>query len=220
MVICQFIFDMKNQRARSKDEKQQRKEEILSSALDLLLKNGVVASAAQIAAASKIAKGTIYLYFTSKEEIYLTLFQKQWDPLFLQINKAISTPDLPIKEITATIAEYVVTNTFFLPLMIACSGMLGRSKDKEVIRSYQKILSKNLEESSQLLYKRFEIPPNKGINLFLRTYALVFGMWDVIHMPTIVKEVFREEQWTDFPKNYQQELQETLEMLWHSMLHT
>ena len=209
---------MKNQRARSKDEKQKRRKDILDAALQLLLKKGTTASVQQIASASKIAKGTVYLYFGSKEEIYLTLFQQQWDPLFVQINNAVTKKKSQIVDITKTIARYVVKSEFFLPLMAACSGMLGRTTDKEVVRSYQQILAKNLENSSQLLHEKFAISHQDGIQLFLRTYAVIFGMWDVVHMAPNVKQVFAEEKWTDFPSNYEKELQETLFILWNGML--
>ncbi|MEX2664213.1 TetR family transcriptional regulator [Candidatus Uabimicrobium amorphum] len=209
---------MKNQRARSKDEKQKRKEDILNAALQLLLQKGKIASVQQIATASKVAKGTIYLYFGSKEEIYLTLFQQQWDPLFVQINNAVTKKNSQISDITKTIARYVVESKFFLPLMAACSGMLGRTADKEVVRSYQQILAKNLEHSSQILHEKFGISHQDGIQIFLRTYAIIFGMWDVVYMAPNVKQVFAEEKWTAFPSNYEKELHETLHILWAGML--
>lgn len=209
---------MKNQRARSKDEKKRRKEDILSAALQLLLKNGEVASVIQIATASGIAKGTVYLYFNSKEEIYLNLFQQEWDPLFAKINREVSKKNSQIADITNAIASYVTNSSYFLPLMTACSGMLGRTKEKEVIRSYQQILAKNLEKSSQLLSNRFGLDRRSGVNLFLRTYAIIFGMWDVIDMTATVRQVFIEEDWTDFPRDFKGELQKTLLILWHGMI--
>lgn len=209
---------MKNQRARSKNEKKQRKADILAAALKLLLQNKKTASVIQIATASGIAKGTIYLYFNSKEEIYLTLFQQQWDPLFEKINSAVTKKNSQIKDITQAIAEYVANNPLFLTLMTACSGMLGRTKEKEVIRSYQQILAKNLEVSGKILHKRFGLDARNSTNLFLRTYAIIFGMWDVVYMAPVVKQVFAEEKWTDFPNDYQRELQETLCILWNGMI--
>lgn len=63
------------QRARSEAEKAERREAILAAAADLLPATGFEAfSMAALAAKAGIAKGTLYLYFASREEVLLALY--------------------------------------------------------------------------------------------------------------------------------------------------
>ena len=60
-------------------DKQARREAILEAAGRLFgTGDGVLPSASQIATAASLAKGTIYLYFRSKEEIFMTLLLRYW----------------------------------------------------------------------------------------------------------------------------------------------
>ena len=53
-----------------------RREEILTAAIKVFGKKGFAATCVgDVADAAKIAKGTVYLYFDSKEEIYATAIQ-------------------------------------------------------------------------------------------------------------------------------------------------
>ena len=64
-----------NKRAYSDDAKQQREENIIEAAATLLMEKGYHAiNMAEIARATGLAKGTLYLYFKTKEELFLKVF--------------------------------------------------------------------------------------------------------------------------------------------------
>ena len=59
---------------RKEREKERRREEILDAAQRVFVENGLtVATVDDIVTAAELSKGTLYLYFESKEDIYLAL---------------------------------------------------------------------------------------------------------------------------------------------------
>jgi AcrR family transcriptional regulator len=81
------------QRARSQTEKSERRADILAAADALAREAGVEAfSMGALAARAGMAKGTIYLYFQTREEVLLVLYNQQlahWSAGFLA---AVPTP--------------------------------------------------------------------------------------------------------------------------------
>src|SRR5690554_6046189 len=65
-------------RARTAKEKDLRRESLLNAALQLLLDNqGRLPTVNAIAAKAGVAKGTAYIYFDSKEAIYMSMLEQQ-----------------------------------------------------------------------------------------------------------------------------------------------
>lgn len=70
------------ERALAREDKQARRAVILSAARTLFNEgDGNLPTASQVAAASGLAKGTVYLYFQTKEEIFANLLLKGWIPV-------------------------------------------------------------------------------------------------------------------------------------------
>ncbi len=62
---------------RKEREKEQRKEEILSAAQKVFFEKGLqIATVDEIAESAELSKGTIYLYYKSKEDLYVAVLTK------------------------------------------------------------------------------------------------------------------------------------------------
>src|SRR5262245_32749667 len=76
-------------------EKQARREQILDSARQLFFEKGFEGTTIEeIAEKTELSKGAIYLYFPSKEEIYISLMLEGTAILHDMLRKAVSA-DLP-----------------------------------------------------------------------------------------------------------------------------
>ena len=84
-------------RARSNDAKRARRQFILSTADQLLRNEGFDAfTMSKLAAATDLAKGTLYLYFTTREELMLALYtdlHDGWIHRFIAAEKQMVVPD-------------------------------------------------------------------------------------------------------------------------------
>ena len=76
-----------NQRARSAEQKALRRNAVLEAAETYFIEVGYEAfSMAQLAKNTGVAKGTLYLYFKTREELFLTLYEQsltRWSQVFI-----------------------------------------------------------------------------------------------------------------------------------------
>ena len=76
------------QRARTQEDKTFRRIQILDAAEKYFHEVGYEAfSMARLAKEASVAKGTLYLYFTTREEVFLTLYNRsliRWGDTFTQ----------------------------------------------------------------------------------------------------------------------------------------
>ncbi len=94
---------------RRRREKKQRKEQILNTARELLLRDGHNAvSMNRIARKAELSVGTLYLYFASREELFATLQEEGLDLLYDTIKEASEKKGSPAKRLHHIAAAYRV----------------------------------------------------------------------------------------------------------------
>jgi len=85
---------------RKEREKEHRKEEILDAAQKVFFEKGLnTATMDEIAEAAELSKGTLYLYYKSKEDIYLAVMMRGMDKLYGRLEPIVATDDSTIKKI-------------------------------------------------------------------------------------------------------------------------
>lgn len=95
---------------RKEREKQARREAIMASARELFFAKGFNATTMdEIAHKAELSKGALYLYFGSKEELYVTIMSKGLEILFAWVDEAFSldlSPDEMIRELGEVYYRY------------------------------------------------------------------------------------------------------------------
>jgi len=104
-------------RARTQDQKYFRRKEILEAAERLLDEVGYEAfSMANLAKLAGVVKGTLYLYFKTREEVLLTLYNQsleRWSHVFLdRLNDAMRDRDYVL-----ALYQTAVADRSFIPLL-------------------------------------------------------------------------------------------------------
>ena len=107
-----------NQRARSTEQKALRRQAVLEAAETYFLDVGYEAfSMSQLAKKAGLVKGTPYLYFKSREELFLTLYEQsltRWSQVFVgRLTAAMSS-----KVYAQTLYNTALADGTFLPLLI------------------------------------------------------------------------------------------------------
>ena len=107
-----------NQRARSAEQKALRRHAVLDAAETYFLEVGFEAfSMAQLAKKTGLVKGTLYLYFKTREELFLTLYEQsliRWSQVFIRyLSGAMTT-----KAYAQTLYTTALADGAFLPLLI------------------------------------------------------------------------------------------------------
>ncbi len=90
---------------RKEREKEQRRDEILSAAQALFFSKGLqTATMDEIAARAEVSKGTLYLYYRSKEDLYLAVHMRGTDIMYTMFQQVLARP-MPILYKVRELAE-------------------------------------------------------------------------------------------------------------------
>jgi AcrR family transcriptional regulator len=107
-----------NQRARSSEQKALRRHAVLETAEVYFKEVGYEAfSMAQLAKKSGVAKGTLYLYFNTREELFLTLYEQslvRWSQIFI----GSLSDTMTSKTYAQSLYKTTQADGVFLPLLI------------------------------------------------------------------------------------------------------
>jgi TetR/AcrR family transcriptional regulator len=94
-------------RERREREKDERREEIISAAEKVFFRKGLSETTMdEVAEAAELSKGTLYLYYKSKEDLYLAVMLRGIDILADIFRSAIATDEPSIKQIFAVCDAY------------------------------------------------------------------------------------------------------------------
>jgi TetR/AcrR family fatty acid metabolism transcriptional regulator len=127
-----------------------KRERILKAAIKVFAKNGFYATrVSEIAKAAGVADGTIYLYFKSKDDVLITIFEDGINRL-LAILREVAESDEPFENRITRIVEL----------------QLGLLEDQ---RDLAEVITVNLRQSSRLL-KQYATP------LFMQYIDVIAGV--------------------------------------------
>lgn len=171
------------QRAIQAEDKQERHEAILDAATRLLLRSPErIANMADVADEAGLAKGTVYLYFPSKEELLLAVHERNIDGFFSALCARLGrdTP-VAIADVLALTHAHIVEPPLFLPLAARCFGLLGQSVPAEAAAAFKLRMVERLTAAGAGLEKHFhELAPGEGVGLLRQSYALILGLWQMV----------------------------------------
>jgi AcrR family transcriptional regulator len=92
---------------RKEREKEQRREEILEAARHVFFMKGLAAATMDdIADKAELSKGTLYLYYKSKEDLYITVMMRGMQLLYDAFEKVAQTASSPAAMLTSLFDAY------------------------------------------------------------------------------------------------------------------
>jgi AcrR family transcriptional regulator len=170
------------QRAIQAEDKQERREAILDAAANLLVRSPErIASMADVADQAGLAKGTVYLYFPSKEELLLAVHERNIDGFFRAlIARLASAEPVAIGDVLALTHEHMVDPPLFLPLAARCFGMMAQGVPPEAAIAFKQRMAERLMKAGAGLERQFrELQPGQGVQLLRHSYAVIIGLWQM-----------------------------------------
>jgi AcrR family transcriptional regulator len=175
-----------------------------------------LASVQDVALQSGLAKGTMYLYFRTKEEIYLAVHEQQthqfFDTLEALLARERSRPSL--KRLTRNVVEAIRQHPSFLPLAIQCPEF-ERNADLDVVAHCKAGIGARLQQigaAMEITYPRLK--KGDGARLLIRSYGLMLGLWQLT-APTPARERLLERaELAVFRLDYLVQLEAALYALW------
>lgn len=168
-------------RATRDEDKLERRNEILDAAERLFLERPeVLASMDELAEAAGIAKGTLYLYFPSKEEVLVALHERHFVHCFDELESQLAakrrfTPE----DVLAHARKAFLEHPSRMSVASLVVGLTERSLPPESAVRFKMALGERLLSAGRGLEKALGLEPGEGARLLNVSYALMLGMWQL-----------------------------------------
>jgi AcrR family transcriptional regulator len=211
-------------RAVQAEDKAARRAAILDAAEALLAKDSEnLASVAQVAEAAGLAKGTVYLYFETKEEIIMAVHERHSLALFDRIDAVFADTgrDMSVESAIDLFCDFVHATPLYLQLGCFCHLTLERNINLDVVYHFRLQIAARLHKAGAMLEQRFpSLAPMAGLQLLHDTYAFALGSWQLAEPSYLGHEMNQRPGMEFFRRDFYQDLRRGLLALWCGHLGT
>lgn len=167
-------------RARSEAAKAERRAAILAAAADLFASGDIAGiPMAAVAARAGVAKGTPYVYFKTKEELFLALLERDLDDWFGALDAALGYGTGRIQ--ASALTDLFVTSLVERPLLRRLLAVLGTVLEHNVeyeraLRFEWRLAGRTSATGSLLERRTVFLRPGDGARLLRHVHALAVGL--------------------------------------------
>ena len=204
-------------RAVSAEQKTERRDVILRAALADFADtayNELIMD--RIAADAGLAKGTLYLYFKSKEELFLALCEQELVQWFDALDVALESrrAEMSINSLVELFAGSLASRPYLLRLLAILHTVLEHNVDYAAALRFKTLLKTRVEKTGTLLesYLRF-LTPGQGAALLIKINALVIGFQHLAEPSGVVRDVLKQSDMALFRVQLEQQLLDTFKTL-------
>ncbi len=197
-------------------DKSERRAAILRAAAALLKHAPQGAfSVAELARRAGLAKGTVYLYFGTREEVLLAVHAERQQLMFDALEKALAAPKADIRMVARTVVRFVRAHPEFLPLAANCRGMLETNIGAEAALAYKQCTGVRLAQIGARLEVLFPVlAKGQGVGLLMASYALMIGLWQISDPPACLAASMERPEMRMFRVDLEKQLGAVLVNLW------
>lgn len=175
-------------RALKPEDKQRKRETILDAAFRLWHAHpDNITSMDELARASGVAKGTLYLYFKSKEEVLLAMHERDMQQFFERLlARAQQNDAMQLEEMGHILLDAIRNTPTFLPLSNLCTGLLERQLPADTALAFRERISQQLEIVVNALQTHF---PHMTCLKMMQGHALILGLWQLMRQDRHPKDL-------------------------------
>ena len=183
-------------RAVREDQKLVRRQQILDTAWELFQENEYEqVNIIDVANGAGLAKGTVYLYFKTKEELFLAILSDQFENWFNEIDDNLRT----YEQLTAApaladmLTETLVKRPLLTRLFALLHPILERNIKPEAALPFKQMLLDRVSQTGALLETRLPfLQPGQGAQLQLQIYAVILGLQQMSEPAPVVCTLIEE----------------------------
>jgi AcrR family transcriptional regulator len=209
------------QRAVAVADKEERRQALLDAAEALYLQQpDRMANVSEVAEAAGLGKGTVYLYFPSKEEMLLALHERHVAKFFAALMKKLEEPGpLDFDDIFPVTSQHLIRGPGYLSLTSRCFGMMDREIPIETAIAFKARVAAILAAAGAGLERHFPaLGPGDGVTLLLHSYGLIVGLWQLLHPNERFGRAMDHPDLRSFKRDYESEIEQALRELWNGAM--
>lgn len=213
-------------RARSPEQKAQRRAAILAAAGDLLDAEGIDGtSLAAIAARAGVVKSNLYRYFESREHILADLMLTEMRAAVSEIAASLEAPtgspaeDGPARVARAVAAAYAARPRLCL-LTSRMSSVLEHNISTAELVAFKRGVAGEVGRACAALARAMpSVPPEAGMHAVLFVHVLVSGLWPVSSPPPAVAALHATPEFAGYAMPFRQTFEAGLATFLRGILH-
>ncbi|MEN4011802.1 MAG: TetR family transcriptional regulator [Bellilinea sp.] len=187
---------MSRSRAVSPAQKDARRARILAAAASLFDQADYPAvSMEQVARAAGVAKGTVFLYFETKETLFLNLVRDAFKAWFARLDSALESAPAPLTTLAFTrlVEASLRDQPALLRLIPILHPVIEHNVSLESIHAFKRMLLGHLLASGARIETRLEyLQPGQGAQLLNRLYALLVGLQNAANPAPLARQVIEQ----------------------------
>ena len=182
-----------NQRARSLEQKALRRRAVLQVAETYLLEVGYEAfSMSKLAKNIGLSKGTLYLYFQTREEIFLTLYEQsliRWSQVFINDLSKSMTTNAYCQKLFTTASE----DGTFLPLLIRLEHVIEHNVAIPRLINSKQVFINQVEALAEVTSTSLTLSKAQAIEVVKTMGVLLIGATQGDQGPSLDNEELPED---------------------------
>jgi AcrR family transcriptional regulator len=206
-------------RARSHEAKSLRREEILEAAARAWAGSSFdTLTMVEVARRARLAKGTLYLYFPTKEALLLTLLEDRLGRWLgtLESRLAKGEAELDPDGAARLVVSTLLTDEDLVRLLMILGAILEQNVPEQRIRAFKIWLQERLARAGTALERRLPFLERwSGVRLLLHLQALVSGLGQLTRPTPVVARVLAAPEFEAFRLDFETELRDALAALMH-----
>lgn len=205
-------------RAVGAKDKEQRRAAIVAAAHALVHRDpSLTFSVEAVARRAGLAKGTLYLYFGSREEVLLALHLRQSHEIFDVLEQALAAPAADARSVLAAGMVYFRAHPEFFPLAGNCRGMLDANVTVETALAFKVAVGQRLAPLGRRIEALYPgLAPGEGASLLMNSYAFIIGLWQQADTPLVLRDAMKRPEMAIFRIDFEKQLTAALLDLWES----
>lgn len=203
-------------RAIHEDDKDRRRLEILGAAEALLIGDPTrLPSVAEVAKQAGLAKGTVYLYFQSKEDLLLSLHGLHTERFFQAMHERLEGPRIGFEDLLEVTREHLIGVPTYMPLAGQCLGSFGKNVSEELHEAFKERIAYWLTACGEQIESHYPLlQVGTGALLLSRSYGLLLGLWQLSEANKEGACPFSQTHLAPVVQNYNDEAGAALLALW------
>ena len=203
-------------RARAPEAKSKRRAGIITAAASLVRQDPRASfSMEALAQAAGLAKGTVYLYFRTREEVLLAIHERYVHELFDAFEAVLDAPDADASKVLAAGIRYHRERPESYSLAANCRNLMESKVGVDAAVAFKLLLGPRIVSIGTRIEALISgIAPGEGAALLLNSYALIIGLWQQADTPERLRVAMERPELAMFRLDFERQLAGALADLW------
>lgn len=214
-------MERQRRRAVHDEQKGERRQAILDTAWPLFQTTSYEAvTMAGVAEAAGLAKGTVFLYFKTKEALFLALLEQQLASWFAAVDAGLLAmrDQSSIPRVAALLCDQLEARPGLTRLLAILHTLLERNISLEEALHFKYMLKEHFERTGALLEACLPfLHLGEGAHALLQCDAMVIGFWHLADAAPVVQQVLQRPDLLMFEIRFAAELSTAMQALFYGL---